>query len=393
MERSDTGTISAEQTSLEIKIGQMIMAGVKGTTPGDDARHIVADLRIGNVILMGRNIANPAQVLALTRELQELAIGELGIPALIGTDQEGGIVQRLDSAGGFLPMPDAKTIGSSRNPEAIRAYGLAAGEELAAVGINLDFAPVLDVNSNPENPVIGARGRTFGDTADDVIETAIPFMLGLRDAGVMACAKHFPGHGNTTEDSHLVLPFQPDDRASLDRVEIPPFREAIAQGIEMIMPAHVTYPALDPSGLPATVSKPIVTGLLRDELGFQGVIVTDDFNMQGIIANFTSGEAAVRAVEAGADMILCVRMWEFDGGDPQAAEKIRAALLDAVQSGRLSTDRIDASFNRIVALKTSRQIGPADGSGLDRIRGAEHFRALSRVLDEVAKGRQEAGHP
>jgi beta-N-acetylhexosaminidase len=220
-------------------------------------------------------------------------------------------------------------------------------------------------------------------------------MLGLRDAGVMACAKHFPGHGNTTEDSHEVLPFQPDDRESLDQVELPPFREAISQGIELIMPAHVTYPALDPSGLPATVSKPVLTGLLRDELGFRGVIVTDDFNMQGIIANFTPGEAAVRAIEAGADMILCVRMEEFDGGDPHAIEKIRSALLDAVQSGRLSAERIDASFNRIVELKAKHRVGsPAAGRpGLACIRSGAHFRALARVLDEAANRREEAGQP
>jgi beta-N-acetylhexosaminidase len=379
---------------IETKIGQLIMAGVHGAESTDDARYLINELRIGNFILMGRNIQRPAQVLALTQGLQQLAISELGIPALIGTDQEGGFVQRLESTTGFLPMPDAATVGASRHPDAIRAYARAVGEELQAVGVNVDFAPVLDVNTNPDNPVIGRKGRSFGPTPEQVIETAIPFMLGLRDADVMAGCKHFPGHGGTTQDSHVSLPAIASDRASLDATELPPFRAAIAEGIEFVMPAHVAYEALDPSGMPASVSEPILTGLLRQELGYDGVIISDDLTMNGILERFPAGEAAVRVIEAGADLVLCVRMlplWE--GGTPVTVEEIHTALHDAVTSGRLPEARIDQSFNRIMRLKNSRALGPASGQGLDRIRGAEHFHALARVLDEVANRREEAAQP
>lgn len=386
-----TANVSPTAIPIETKIGQLIMAGVHGTECADDARYLIGELRVGNIILMGRNIERPAQVLALTRGLQALAMSQLGIPALIGTDQEGGYVQRMDSTSGFLPMPDAATVGTSANPDAIRAYGRAVGEELQAVGVNVDFAPVLDVNTNPDNPVIGRKGRSFGASPEQVIETAIPFMLGLRDASVMAGCKHFPGHGGTSEDSHVSLPVIRSDRASLDAIELAPFRAAIAHGIEFIMPAHVVYEALDPSGMPASVSGPILTGLLRDELGYEGVIVSDDLTMNGILERFPAGEAAVRVIEAGADLVLCVRMlplWE--GGTPVTVEEIHGALLEAVRSGRLSEERIDASFNRITALKTRHRIGPADGEGLHRVRSADHFRALARLFDEVANHSERA---
>jgi beta-N-acetylhexosaminidase len=332
-------------------------------------------------------------VLALTTALQALAIAKNGIPALIGTDQEGGLVQRLNSAGGFMVMPDAKTVGASLCPEAMRRYGRAVGEEMKAVGVNLAFAPVLDVNDNPENPVIGSLGRSFGISPSNVEETAVPFMLGLHDAGVIATGKHFPGHGSTTEDSHNALPFVTKDRAALEAVELPPFQTAIEQGIDLIMPAHVTYEALDPSGLPATVSRPIQTDLLRGELGFRGVIVTDDLGMEGIVALFPSGEAAVRAIEAGADMVLCVRMELSGACAPETIDEIHAALHKAVRSGRLSLERIDESFDRILALKAKYRVGPVTSDGLPSIQGAEHFRALAGVLEAVANRREEEGRP
>ncbi len=379
--------------ALQIKIGQLIMAGVIGTELTDDARHIITDLHIGNIILMGRNVDSPEQILSLTQDVQQLSLASNGYAALIGTDQEGGLVQRLNSASGFLPMPDAKTVGASLCPDAIRAYGQTVGEELNAVGVNVAFAPVLDVNSNPDNPVIGGLGRAFGATPEEVIQTAIPFMLGLHDAGVMAAGKHFPGHGSTTEDSHQALPFVTEDAATLQSVDLPPFQAAIDQGIDFIMPAHVTYEALDPSGMPATVSAPILTDLLRGELGYQGVIVTDDLGMQGIRELFGAGEAAVRAIEAGADLVLCVRMTITGACAPEDVEEIHSALLDAAQSGRLSMERIDQSLNRILSLKATYQVGPADGAGLDAIRGSAHFHALAWVLEEVANRRQEAGQP
>ena len=378
---------------LDVKIGQMLMAGVLDTTLGDDERHLIADLHVGNVILRGRNIDSPEQVLTLTQNLQALAQTSNGVGLLLATDQEGGLVQRANSYAGFTLMPDAATVGLARCPTILRAYGRMSGEELAAVGINMAMAPVLDVNDNPTNPVIGALNRSFGTTPDQVEQATLPFIAGLHDAGVMATGKHFPGHGATTEDSHNALPFVEKSRPALEAVDIAPFRAAVDQGIDAIMPAHVVYPALDPSGLPATVSEPIQTGLLRDALGFTGLIITDDMGMKGITQLYPPEESGVRAVLAGADVVLCVRMASDSSCGPDMLEPLRVGLLQAVRDGRLPMTRIDASVRRILAVKARHQVGPAPDSTLVQIKGADHLRVVADVLNMVSARQAEAGHP
>ena len=380
---------------LEVKIGQMLIAGVQDTALGDDERYVIGDLHVGNVILMGRNFDSPEQVLSLTQDLQRLAETSNGVGLLIATDQEGGLVQRANSYAGFTLMPDAETVGLARCPALLREYGRMSGEELAAVGVNMAMAPVLDVNDNPTNPVIGALNRSFGTTAELVDEATLPYIAGLHDAGVLATGKHFPGHGATTEDSHKSLPFVEKDRAALEAVDIAPFRAAVAQGIDAIMPAHVVYPALDPSGMPATVSAPIQTGLLREELGFTGLIVTDDMGMAGIMEIYPPEEAGVHAVLAGADILTCVRMGAPGGTscDPDMIQPLRDGLLRAVADGRLPVERIDASVRRILATKARHKVGPAPDSDLREIKGAEHLRIVADVLDMVAVRQAEAGKP
>ena len=378
---------------LEVKIGQMLVAGVLDTELGDDERRIVADLHVGNVILMGRNFDSPQQVLALTQDLQRLAQTSNGVGLLIATDQEGGLVQRANSYAGFTLMPDAATVGLARCPAVLREYGRMSGEELAAVGVNWAMAPVLDVNDNPTNPVIGALNRSFGPTPELVAEAALPFIAGLHDAGVLATGKHFPGHGSTTADSHQSLPYVDKDRAALEAVDIAPFRAAIDQGIDAIMPAHVVYEALDPAGLPATVSAPIQTGLLREELGFTGLIVTDDMGMAGITELYPPEESGVRAVLAGADILTCVRMTTAGACSPDMLEPLRNGLLRAVREGRIPLERIDASVRRILAVKARHEVGPAPDSDLAQIKGAEHLRIVADVLDMVAVRQAEAGKP
>jgi beta-N-acetylhexosaminidase len=380
---------TASDISIEIKIGQMIMAGVAGTSVTDDARHLIADLQIGNLILMGRNVESPRQMLALTTDLQRLAFDAIGIPLLIATDQEGGQVQRLNAAAGFMQMPDAATVGACRRPDAIRQYARAAGEELRAVGVHAAFAPVLDVNDNPSNPVIGRRNRSFGATPRRVEAAAIPFLHGLHDAGVMSGGKHFPGHGSTNEDSHVALPSVTKNRSELASVELPPFQRAIDEGIDLLLTAHVVYPALDPSGVPATISAPILGDLLRRGLGFDGLIVTDGLEMDGISRLMPQGEAAVRTVEAGVDIVLCVRQRPGRG---QAIEEIRESLLKAAGEGRLSPERIDQSFRRIVDLKERYAVGPATGEGIERIGGADHLRAVAE-LNVVPSAPDKPGGP
>ena len=374
---------------LEVKIGQMILAGVQDETVGEDSRHIIDDLHIGNIILMGRNFDSPEQVLRLTQDLQDLAMGANGVPLLIGTDQEGGLVQRANYYAGFTPMPPAQLVGSAEDSALAEQYGQMVGEELSAVGISFDFAPVLDVNDNPTNPVIGALGRSFGTTPELVEESALPFIAGLHAAGVMAAGKHFPGHGSTTTDSHKALPFVDKDRAALDAVDIAPFRAAIETGIDMIMPAHVVYRALDPSELPATLSEPILTGLLREELGFTGVIVTDDLGMEGIMQIAPPEESGVRAVLAGADMLTCVRMTTAGSCQPEMIEQLHEGLMKAATDGRLPMARIDESVQRILDLKIQYGVGPATGEELDTIQSPDHFRIISAIYEAVADRREQ----
>ena len=361
-------TTPVPDVSLEVKTGQMVMAGVAGTAVSDDARHIIGDLHIGNVILMGGNIASPAQVLALTQGLQQLASEANGVPLLIGTDQEGGSVQRLSS--GYTKLPDAVTVGNTDNPGMTRAYGAMVGSELAASGVNLDFAPDLDVNDNPANPVIGPRA--FGSTPDVVVRNAVAFANGLHDAGVVAIGKHFPGHGDTSTDSHKGLPVVNKAIAGLEAVELPPFKAAINGGIDGLMIAHVSYPALDDSGLPATVSQPIVGGLLREQLGFTGVVFTDDMGMKGIADLMSLEDATVRAVSAGADVLLCVRIVQDGSCGLDGAARLQQALIAAVHDGRLDEARINASYQRILSLKAKYRAGRADGSGLSAVGSPAH---------------------
>ncbi|MGH2617768.1 MAG: beta-N-acetylhexosaminidase [Thermomicrobiales bacterium] len=382
-----------EGMPLEDKIGQMLMAGVTGTTADDDARTMIEDLHIGNVILMGRNIENPAQVQALTNDLQDLAIDSNGVGAIIATDQEGGLVQRLHYTDGFTALPMAATVGLARCPEVVRAYGAMAGAEMAAVGVNMDMAPDLDVNTNPDNPVIGSLGRSYGATPADVEDAAIPFMLGLHDAGVMATGKHFPGHGATTTDSHLDLPFVDEDRETLEAVDIAPFRTAIANGIDAIMPAHVVYPALDPDDRPATISHAIQTGLLRDELGFDGLIVTDDMGMKGITNILPPEESGVAAVLAGADIVLCVRMDSASSCAPDMIDPLRDGLLAAARDGTISPERIDGSVRRILSAKIRYDVGPVGDADLAAVNGSSHLQAVVDLLEVVAMRKAEEGQP
>lgn len=375
---------------LEIKIGQLIMTGIDGKVVNDDARYVIDELKIGNVILMGRNVESPQQVLALTQGLQSLASIAIGIPLLIATDQEGGRVQRLNESAGFLRMPSPATVGTSTQPEAIRRFGHAVGEELRAVGVHAAFAPVLDVNDNPDNPVIARLRRSFGDSPDLVTQAAIPFIAGLHDARILSGGKHFPGHGNTSKDSHYDLPTVSKDRTTLAETELQPFLAAIAAGIDMLLTAHVAYLALDASGAPATLSKPILTGLLRRDLGFTGLIVTDGLEMDGITRHCTIGEAAVRAVEAGADIVLCVRQHPASDRGRKVIAEIQTALIESTVSGRLSETRIDESFQRIVDLKMRYAIGPATGDELDLVGSIEHQQMLTELLSTVSAEAIEA---
>lgn len=365
---------SEQQWSLKRKIGQMVMCGFHGTEPSDDIVRLIREEHIGGVIYFRRNLKNAAQAGALSAELQRIA-GESdgGTPLFIAIDQEGGMVTRIDD--GVTIMPGAMALGAARSAEYARLTAYATGGELKRLGVNMNFAPCLDVNNNPANPVIGVR--SYGEDPDLVGELGTAAVEGYQEAGIVATVKHFPGHGDTSEDSHLELPSVPHDRERLERVELAPFRRAIAAGVDAVMSAHVMFPAFEPERVPCTLSGNVLTGLLRGQLKFDGVVVTDCLEMNAIAEHFGVAEGAVRAVEAGADLVLVSHRFERQ----QAALD---ALLQAVEQGRIPMRRIDESVARIMAAKRRRGLF---GSGATPAAGDDAAAAASRRLAETVNER------
>ena len=335
----ETDMLITEMT-IEEKVGQLIMVGFDGIQVGEEIKAHIGQRFVGGVVLFGRNIQSPQQVARLTNELQRLA-GETArqIPLLIAIDQEGGAVTRLKN--GATILPGNMALGATDSTELAERAGEVTGVELTAVGINLNFAPVMDVNNNPHNPVIDRR--SFGESPELVSRLGTAYIRGLQRNGVLGTAKHFPGHGDTTVDSHTDLPTVRHDLKRFQAIELKPFRAAIDAGVAAIMTAHIVYPALDPN-LPATLSRAILTDLLRNNLGFDGLLITDDMEMKAIADRYPAGEAAVMAIEAGADIVLA--LWT----SLQQIE-VYNALLSAVKSGRISEARVDQSVRRILKSK------------------------------------------
>lgn len=332
---------SITQMKLDEKIGQMVVCGFHGERPSDDILRLITEQRIGGVIYFSRNIRKPEQVHELSRELQKQA----GIPLFIATDQEGGMVARITE--GLTLMPGNMAMGAVDDAEAVRRSAEISGSELRALGINMNLAPSLDVNNNPRNPVIGVR--SYGDDPEKVASLGVSAVQGYRDAGICAVVKHFPGHGDTSEDSHFSLPLIPHDRERVHQVELFPFKRSIEAGVDAIMTAHVVFPAFDDSGNPATLSPAIINGLLREELGYDGVVMTDCLEMDAVSKNFGTEKAALMAIEAGADIVLISH-------DPERQRGAIRELRQAVETGRISEARIDESVERILSLKNRRLI-------------------------------------
>lgn len=333
--------------TLEQQIGQMLLLGWEGATEqearsvNDHAASLVDELLVGGVILMGRNISPPEDLRVTLAALQDRAQANGLPPLFIATDQEGGRVRRLTPPD-YTFSPPAKEIGDTGDPTQARHWAAVIGKELKSVGINWDFAPDLDVNNNPDNPVIG--NRSYGDDPALVAEMGAAAVRGFQDdAKILACGKHFPGHGDTNIDSHKSLPQISHGQDRLDKIELVPFRAAIKAGLAAIMTAHILFAELD-AERPATLSPRILTGLLRDEMGFDGLIITDSLTMGGVATGWGSPEAAVLAAIAGADILLCCGSWETQ-------RAIREALVSAARSGRLSQTRIDDSLARIARAK------------------------------------------
>jgi beta-N-acetylhexosaminidase len=316
-------------------IPSLFCLGFDGVAVPDHLLPLLAS-GLGGVILFRRNLQDLPQICSLTAALHAAAAA----PLLIGVDQEGGRVIRLPAP--FLAPPAAATLGAIGDEALTRDLARAVGRELCAAGFTWNLAPVLDVHTNPDNPVIG--DRAYGRDPDRVARLGAAAIRGFADAGILATAKHFPGHGETAADSHLTLPESPQPSARWRAVEFVPFRQAIRAGVPAVMVAHLSCPALDPAS-PSSLSQPIITGILREELGFDGAVVSDDLTMEAIAARLDLGEAAIRFLEAGGDLILICH-------DPERQQAAMAAVEAAVRSHRLSEARLADSLDRIARLRS-----------------------------------------
>lgn len=351
--------------SLAEKVGQLF---VPTFADRSDALSIIRRYHVGGLIYFPGNMGSPRQVAAQSNALQRAA----KIPLLLGVDEEQGIVSRTP----FLTrFPGNMALGAAGRPADARAAARVTGTELRAIGINQDFAPVADVNVNPRNPVIGPR--SFGSDPSRVSAMLTEAIGGYQDAGVAATAKHFPGHGDTATDSHTGLPVITHSRRTWERLDAPPFTAAIASGVDVIMTAHIVVPKLDRSGDPSTLSRTVLTGLLRGALGYKGVIVTDSLEMAGARRKYSETAVPVRAILAGADQLLM----------PPSLPRAYNAVLSAVRSGRIAQKRLDESVARIIQLKQRR--GLFKGTVVDPAKagaaiGTAAHRAAARQVAEHA---------
>ena len=301
--------------------GQLLFAGFAGTTLPDDLAALIGAGRLGGVVLFARNVESPAQLRALVAELHARA--PASTPLCVAIDQEGGRVQRLRAP--WTEWPPMRRVGERGVPADTQALAGALGRELADLGIDLDFAPVVDVDSNPANPVIG--DRSFSRDPEEVARHAVAFTRALQDAGVAACAKHFPGHGDTSVDSHLDLPRIEHARERLERVELVPFRAVAAAGVASMMTAHVLLPSLD-AQRPATLS-PAALALLREGLAYDGLVFSDDLEMRAIADRFAPGDVVEAALAAGVDALLVCSQAGMRDAVLAALEAAPDALVEA----------------------------------------------------------------
>ncbi len=368
--------------SLEERAGQLIMPWVLGDfAPEGSASHerilgMIEDQKVGGVIM---SVGTPVEIAAKLNDLQ----GRADIPLLVAADLETGAGFRMRGAihmpgsidlGGATDFPSLMAVGATGQEELAYAMGAITAVEARAVGIHVPFAPVLDVNNNPDNPIINVR--SFGDDPDRVAQLGIAFIEGVQENGAIATGKHFPGHGDTEVDSHVALPVILHDRARMDSVELRPFQDAIDAGMGAIMTAHISVPSLN-GGVrePSTLSPSVLTTVLRDEMGFDGIVFTDAMDMSAISRSHTSGEAAVRALEAGADVILM----------PASVKGAMEGLVQAVREERISEERLNASVLRILRTKEGLGLHEERMVSLDLIPKTVGVPAHVEVADRIAQ--------
>lgn len=327
-----------ENMSTDEKIGQMIFAGIEGTEPNSKTDSLITQYKVGGIIFNGKNLKSPMQTLRYLNDIKRKN-SQNRIPLFFGIDQEGGRIAKLP--GELMEIPSNLEIGSINNPSFSYELGRTLGELVHAYGFNVDFAPVLDVNSNPTNPVIG--DRSFGDNPEIVSKLGIQTMKGLQAVNIISTIKHFPGHGDTSVDSHLELPMVNKSLSELEMLELVPFKQAIKEGADVVMIAHILLPQID-SEYPSSMSKPVISDLLRNQLDYDGVVITDDLTMEAITDQFDIGLAAVESVKAGSDIVMVAHGY-------QNVLTVIAELKKAVEQGDIPEDQINESVTRILHLK------------------------------------------
>ena len=353
---------------IRTKLGQMVCVGFEGTTPPEGLLALIREYKIGNLSLYAHNFTDKDQARRLVQELTGCIREQTGVMPFLSVDQEGGMVTRF--SGDFTHFPGAMAVAATGDPENAYRVGLYSGRELLAVGLNADFAPVVDINSNIQNPVIGVR--SYGDTPEQVIRYSMEMLRGLEDAGVLSMLKHFPGHGDTSSDSHFALPTVDKTLDELFETELKPYIEGIRRGAPAIMTSHIVFPKIDPSGIPATMSKVILRDLLRGRLGFQGIIRTDDLEMEAIRREFGILEGAVAAIRAGADIVSISR-------SPEIAARFIETVEGQLACGELPIEVVDAAVERILACKAKYCGQPMPGL---EIVGCQEHCAAARAISE-----------
>jgi beta-N-acetylhexosaminidase len=366
---SDEDEKMIKEMPLKTKVGQMLFLGFTGTTIDQTIGPLISALKPGGLVMFGRNIKSAPQVAELNRAIQAASMKVTNLPLLVGVDQEGGNVIRIKTQ---YPLPAALAFGQSGDAKLVERAGVATGKLLHTLGFNMDLAPVLDVGDPMAARFIGTR--SYGSDPTLVSKLGSAFSEGLQSEHILPTTKHFPGHGGVNGDSHVSLPERQATLAQMEKHDLVPF-ESLQKKVEKpwaVMLAHVSYPDLDPSGSPASFSKPIVTGILRNRIGFKGVVITDDIQMAGAGIVGDVQERAVRAVEAGVDMIMIT--W-----NRKTQARVEAAILKAVSEGRISEERITESVRRIVSAK--REYAPlVNKSSVEELRLAlknPEFRSLA----------------
>lgn len=356
--------------SLEEKVGQLVIVGINGYENNANSSQLMKNYHVGGFILFKHNVKDANQMLSLINSLKETnSVNK--IPLFMAVDEEGGRVSRMPDE--LMKIPASQRIGELNNSGLSYQLGSIIGEELTSFGLNMNFAPVLDVNSNPENPVIG--DRAFGNEPSLVRDLGVQTMKGFQSQNIISVVKHFPGHGDTSVDSHIKLPTVNHDIARLKSLELVPFVAAIENNVDAIMTAHILLPKIDPDN-PASFSPKIISELLRRDLKFDGVVITDDITMGAVINNYDIGEVAVKSIKAGSDIVLVCY-------DYPKQEAVVNAIEKAAESGDISMERIEQSVYKVLTLKLKYALSDGIVKSVDPQRINNKIKALYREFPSL----------